>query len=60
MISVFESAISNPEERSSVQQGLFGTDSSGLFSRLHAAMTMRPPGWKSTWAMTGVFLDAFV
>jgi hypothetical protein len=56
---LFEAAISNPEGRSSVREGLFGTGSSGLLSRLHAAMTSAASRLEIDVGTTGVFLDSF-
>lgn len=56
---LFEAAINDPERRSSVCQGLFGTDSAGLFSQLHAAMTRAASRLEIDVGTTGVFLDAF-
>jgi hypothetical protein len=57
---LFEAAISNPEGRSAVRQGLFGSDPAGLFTQLHAALTSAASRLQIDVGTTGVFLDAFV
>jgi hypothetical protein len=57
---LFEAAVSNPEGRTSVQQGLFGTGPEGLFTRLHAATTSAASRLEIDVGSTGLFLDTFV
>lgn len=57
---LFEAAVSNPEGRPSVQQGLFGADPDGLFTRLHAATTHAASRLEIDVGSTGLFLDTFI
>ena len=57
---LFEAAVSNPEGRTSLQQGLFGTEPEGLFTRLHAATTHAASSLEIDVGSTGLFLDTFV
>jgi hypothetical protein len=53
--SQFESALASPQSSAAVHQALFGTDSEGLFNRLHSALTAA--GGDSQVDLTGLFLD---
>ena len=57
---LFEAAVSNPEGRTSVQQGLFGADPDGLFTRLHAATTHAASRLEIDVGSNGLFLDMFM
>lgn len=53
----FESALSNPEGAASVRNELFGQDSNGLFSQLHASLTASAADLESEGGSTGLYLD---
>ena len=53
--SQFEAALSSPQSAAAVHQALFGTESEGLFSQLHSALTAA--GSDSQVDLTGLFLD---
>ncbi len=57
---LFEAAVSHPEGRAGVQQGLFGTEPDGLFTRLHAATTSAASRLEIEVGSTGLYLDTFV
>jgi hypothetical protein len=56
----FEAALSTPEGYAAVSNTLFGTDSSGLFDRLHAALTASATAFESQIDPTGLFLDVSI
>jgi hypothetical protein len=58
--SRFEAALSTPEGYAAVSNTLFGTDSSGLFDRLHAALTASASAFESQTDPTGLFLDVSI
>ncbi|MGD9236338.1 MAG: flagellin hook IN motif-containing protein [Desulfobacterales bacterium] len=53
--SQFEAALSSPQSAAAVHRALFGTESEGLFSQLHSALTAA--GSDSQVDLTGLFLD---
>ena len=55
--SRFEAALSTPEGYAAVSNTLFGTDSGGLFDRLHAALTASATAFERQTDPTGLFLD---
>jgi len=57
---LFEAAVSQPEERTSIQQGLFGTEPDGLFTRLHAATTSAASRLEIDVGSTGLFIDTLI
>ena len=58
--SRFEAALSTPEGLDAVRNTLFGTDSNGLFDRLHAALTASASAFESQIDPTGLFLDVSI
>ncbi len=58
--SRFESAASTPDGIAAVSNTLFGTDSNGLFNRLHASLTASASAFESQSDPTGLFLDVSI
>lgn len=56
----FETALTNPEGEAAVRDALFGTESNGLFNRLHSALTAATPDSGSNGWAAGLFLDIVV
>ena len=53
----FEDAVTSPQDLTSVRNTLFGQDSQGLFTRLHAALTEATSNLELEDGSTGLFLD---
>jgi hypothetical protein len=49
--------LSTPDGYASVQNALFGTDSDGLFSRLHASLTAAATDLETEVGSKGLFLS---
>ena len=56
----FEAALATPQGAASVRNALFGQNSDGLFSRLHASLTASAADLESAEDSTGLFLDISV
>ena len=53
----FETALSNPDSYASTHNTLFGTESNGLFSRLHAGLTAAASDLETQVGSKGLFLN---
>ncbi len=58
--SRFETALTSPQGAASVRNALLGTESNGLFSQLHAALTAAGSGLEGAVDPTGLFLDVTI
>lgn len=58
--SRFEAALSTPDGYASISNTLFGTESSGLFDRLHATLTASATAFEAQTDPTGLFLDVSI
>ncbi len=58
--SRFEAALTSPVGVASVRNALFGTESNGLFSQLHATLTVAGSGLEGEVYLTGIFLDVSI
>jgi len=58
--SRFEAALSTPDGYAAVSNTLFGTESNGLFDRLHATLTASATAFESQTDPTGLFLDVSI
>ena len=58
--SRFEAALTSPQGVASVSNTLFGTESNGLFSQLHATLTAAGSGLEGEVDLTGLFLDVSI
>jgi len=58
--SRFKAALTSPQGVASVSNTLFGTESNGLFSQLHATLTAAGSGLEGEVDLTGLFLDVSI
>ncbi|MEJ2100093.1 MAG: flagellin hook IN motif-containing protein, partial [Desulfobacterales bacterium] len=56
----FETALADPEDSNSILNGLFGQQSNGLFTQLHATLTAAAAAFEKDTSPTGLFLNVSI